>query len=227
MRVFQAEGRALAKFLWPWEWVSLEHSEAQKWVLRFETGCRSPFESWWSADMGGSRAVGGWLCLTLIKPWLHSCQASCNSYPKCRQESGFSDWRGGNQAVGSDPVTVTASCFVFWFSVKALSQLESCYSEGPLTLFSGLSSSCWGARRGEGARGAAGGWAPAVALAHGSGWTFLVAWVVGCWDAGVLGWVEDILLHRGCASASFEVVCFRYLDLGLCPPTQTFLIGLI
>lgn len=36
-------------------------------------------------------------------------------------------------------MTVTASCFVFWFSVKALSQLESCHSEGPLTLFSEIS----------------------------------------------------------------------------------------
>lgn len=44
MRVFQAEGKVLAKFLWPWELVSLEHNEAQKWVVRFETGCRSPFE---------------------------------------------------------------------------------------------------------------------------------------------------------------------------------------
>lgn len=32
MRVFQAEGRVLAKFLWPWEWEFLEH-------MRPRNGC--------------------------------------------------------------------------------------------------------------------------------------------------------------------------------------------
>ena len=63
--------------------------------------------------MGGSHAVGGWLCLTVVKPWPQSCQASSNSYPKCRQESGFSDWHAGRQAAGSGLVSLLpVLCFL-------------------------------------------------------------------------------------------------------------------
>lgn len=70
--------------------------------------------------MGGPHAIAGWPRLALIKPWLHSCQAYSNSYPKCSQERGFPDWRGRRGAADSDLVTVTAFCFVFWFSFKVL-----------------------------------------------------------------------------------------------------------
>lgn len=109
--------------------------------LRLAAGAllRQKQESWLSVEMGVHAR-----CRGLVVPYSYKAMAAQLSgiqQPciKMQARKWLLSLAWGQQGYGSDPVTVTASCFVFWFSVKALSQLESCHSEGPCALFSEIS----------------------------------------------------------------------------------------